>query len=93
MPINFPDSPNVSDLFTIGSKTWIWDGSVWNTVTTAIGAQGPTGPQGDFVTGPTGPTGPQGIMGISVDELFTINQASVLIQNQKIFSNFRRESQ
>jgi len=90
MPINFPDSPNVSDLFTIGGKTWIWDGSVWDTVTTAIGAQGPTGPQGDFVTGPTGPTGPQGIMGISVDDLYIIKQATVLIRNQRMIYSVRR---
>ena len=27
--LNFPDSPNVNDVFTVGSREWIWDGSAW----------------------------------------------------------------
>lgn len=30
MPINFPDSPTVDESFTFGDRTWIWDGSAWN---------------------------------------------------------------
>ena len=55
MPIDFPNSPEVNDTFTSGATTWIWTGTVWNTVTTAVGATGPTGPAG--ATGPTGPIG------------------------------------
>lgn len=62
MPIDFPDSPSVDDLFTVGDRTWKWSGSVWNTVealtlgpTGPTGETGPTGPEGEI--GPTGPTG------------------------------------
>lgn len=27
--INFPDSPSVNDTYTVGDKTWRWDGSYW----------------------------------------------------------------
>lgn len=27
--INFPDSPSVDDTFTVGTKTWTWNGSYW----------------------------------------------------------------
>jgi hypothetical protein len=30
MPINFPDNPTVDESFTFGDRTWIWDGSTWN---------------------------------------------------------------
>lgn len=29
MAANFPDNPIVNDEFTSGTRTWIWDGSVW----------------------------------------------------------------
>jgi hypothetical protein len=56
--INFPDSPAPNDTFSSGGKTWVWSGSVWDTVTTSVGATGPIGP-----TGPTGTTGPTGATG------------------------------
>lgn len=59
--IDFPDSPSVNDEFTSGDKTWVWNGTVWNTVTSALGYTGPTGATGD--TGPTGPTGADGPAG------------------------------
>jgi hypothetical protein len=68
--IDFPNSPSLNEEFTSGGKTWTWNGSVWNTVTSALGFTGPTGPAGadgvigvDGETGPTGPTGPQGPTG------------------------------
>ena len=57
MPIDFPDSPVIDDLFTVGDVTWYWDGFVWR-ISNTQGATGPTGP-----IGPTGPTGPQGEIG------------------------------
>ena len=71
--INFPDFPEVDQVFTFGSRSWKWTGSVWQTITTQIQIgptgpagqdstiAGPTGPQG--LTGPTGPTGPTGSTG------------------------------
>ena len=62
--IDFPNSPSVNDEFTSGDKTWIWNGTVWNTVTSALGYTGPTGAAGaDGATGPTGPAGADGASG------------------------------
>lgn len=30
MAINFPDSPTTGDSFTAAGRTWIWDGTTWN---------------------------------------------------------------
>ena len=62
MPIDFPNSPSVNDLFTSGSTTWKWDGTVWKVIRdfAPTGATGPTGP-----TGSVGNTGPTGITGIN----------------------------
>lgn len=35
MPINFPDSPTTGDIHTIGDKTWTYDGTAWNVVTSS----------------------------------------------------------
>lgn len=43
--IDFPNSPSVNDVFTVGDRSWKWDGTVWNMVqSTAVGPTGPTGP-------------------------------------------------
>jgi hypothetical protein len=62
--IDFPDFPSVNTVFTVGSRSWIWTGTVWQTVTTQIQI-GPTGPTGadSTIPGPTGPQGDQGIQG------------------------------
>ena len=70
--IDFPDSPSVNDEFTSGDKTWVWNGTVWNTVTSALGFTGPTGADGaDGATGPTGPTGANGADGASGEAAFS----------------------
>jgi len=58
MPIDFPNSPTVSQSFAAGGSTWIWDGIAWTLQRITTGAQGPQGEVGP--QGPTGPTGPQG---------------------------------
>jgi hypothetical protein len=40
--INFPDSPNVNDIFSVGTVSWQWNGAVWK----AIPALGYTGSRG-----------------------------------------------
>jgi hypothetical protein len=52
--IDFPDSPDLNDLFTVGDRTWRWTGNTWDTVEEVV--VGPTGP-----TGPAGATGPAGV--------------------------------
>lgn len=32
MPINFPDTPTLNQEFTVGDRTWTWDGSRWESV-------------------------------------------------------------
>jgi len=66
MAISFPTTgltPNVTT-YTYSGRTWVWTGTVWQSVGTATGAQGTTGSQG--ATGTQGPagTGTQGIQGI-----------------------------
>lgn len=51
MPVNFPISPTLNQVYTYGSRTWTWDGNTWVIVPLA----GPTGP-----TGPAGPSGASG---------------------------------
>ena len=47
MPIDFPNTPAVNDLFTVGDRTWKWTGVAWeSTLTTAVGPTGATGPSG-----------------------------------------------
>ncbi len=35
MAIDFPNSPAVGQMFQVGEKTWIWDGTVWGARTVA----------------------------------------------------------
>ena len=66
MPINFPDNPQVNDLYTYNGQTYEWTGAKWRLVrTSAVGPTGPTGPAGQDSTavGSTGPTGPEGPTG------------------------------
>ena len=67
MAIDFPNSPDVDDVFTSGTQQWKWTGTTWDLVVTeVIGPTGPTGEQGELgPTGPTGPTGDQGIFATS----------------------------
>jgi Collagen triple helix repeat (20 copies) len=58
--IDFPNSPSLNQVFTVGSTSWIWNGSRWNVVRIATGATGPTGP-----SGPSGPSGPIGLTGVT----------------------------
>lgn len=58
--IDFPNSPTVDDVHTVGGRSWKWDGSTWSRFGGPVGPTGPTGPTGaaSTVTGPTGATGP-----------------------------------
>ena len=85
MPLNFPTSPVLNQLYTLNCKTWKWDGAGWRSYNVAIpAAQGPTGPTGPIgPTGATGATGSQGIQGptgptgaIPTDYVISINGAT-----------------
>lgn len=69
--INFPPTPTVDQVYTLGETSWIWDGNSWNSIsatslvfTGAQGAQGPAGAgEGQGAQGIQGLFGPQGITG------------------------------
>jgi hypothetical protein len=33
--IDFPNSPSVNDEFTVGNRTWTWNGTVWELLTSS----------------------------------------------------------
>lgn len=55
--LNFPDAPEVNDIYALSDRSWKWTGVVWE----SVAGLGPTGPKGD--PGPAGPAGEQGIPG------------------------------
>ena len=68
MPINFPSSPTIGDVYSYNTRNWKWDGTAWYQVTLTFGPTGPTGPTGttgddSTVPGPTGPGGTNGTDG------------------------------
>jgi hypothetical protein len=74
--VDFPNSPSINDTFTVGTRTWKWNGTTWDAVitTTVVGPTGPQGIKGDQgiqgIQGPkgdTGATGAQGIQGLKGD--------------------------
>jgi len=38
MPIDFPNSPSVNDIYVYSGKSWIYDGTTWNLRGVAAGA-------------------------------------------------------
>jgi len=80
MPLNFPNSPSLDQIYTVGSNSWQWDGTVWNAISSSQigidGANGITGATGP--TGPTGPIGPTGANGGGATNAFVIAMATAL---------------
>ena len=45
--LDFPDSPEIGQIFTGVERTWTWNGSVWEIFgAVSVGPQGPAGPAG-----------------------------------------------
>jgi hypothetical protein len=55
--LNFPDSPDINDIYSLSDRSWRWTGVVWE----SVAGLGPTGPKGD--PGVAGAAGEQGIQG------------------------------
>ena len=71
MPLDFPTSPVLNELYTFGGKTWKWDGAGW--VSYNVGLIGPAG-----ATGATGATGADGAIGsIALDDLTDVEITGV----------------
>lgn len=73
MPISFPSSPSLNDVYTYSGRSWKWNGEVWlalGTVQGTTGAQGSIGTTGfQGVQGPLGIQGFQGLQGQSIQGL------------------------
>ena len=52
--LNFPDAPEIDDIYSFSDRSWKWTGVVWE----SVAGLGPTGP-----IGPAGAQGEQGIQG------------------------------
>ena len=86
MPLNFPDTPSLNQIYTSGSNSWQWDGTVWNALSSAqvgingsagaTGAIGSTGATG--ATGATGSVGATGAAGGGATNAFVIAMATAL---------------
>jgi hypothetical protein len=75
MPLDFPTSPVLNELYTFGGKTWKWDGAGW--ISYNVGLIGPTG-----ATGSQGIQGPTGATGATPSEyVISINGATGAITN------------
>jgi hypothetical protein len=70
MAIDFPSSPSLSQVYSFGGRSWIWNGTQWLGYNT--GATGPTG-----YTGYTGYTGFTGYTGPSLTPAGTTGQLQV----------------
>jgi hypothetical protein len=65
MPINFPNTPSLNQVYTFNGRSWEWTGTAWRAYTASFGPTGPTGATGaaSTVTGPTGSNGVDGSTG------------------------------
>jgi hypothetical protein len=68
MAINFPTTGLVAGTttYTYANHTWLWSGTVWQSVGTVQGAQGVQGLQGSSIQGTQGTQGVQGLVGPTV---------------------------
>lgn len=46
MPLDFPSSPVLDETYSVGSRTWKYNGVAWEQISTTVGPTGPTGPAG-----------------------------------------------
>ena len=71
MAINFPNSPSLNDLYTLGTRQWKWNGNGWalQPLTAGFtGSIGYTGSKGDIgYTGSKGATG----LGFNIAKTYT----------------------
>lgn len=64
MPINFPSSPTLNQVYTFENRSWEWNGEYWQSITVTVGF---TGSQGELgFTGSLGYTGSQGPAGTGI---------------------------
>jgi hypothetical protein len=54
---NFPNNPNVNDIYTNENRSWTWNGRFWQATSTTVGYAGSTGYTGSTGAGYTGSVG------------------------------------
>jgi hypothetical protein len=67
MSINFPSSPELNQIFTIGNSVYVWNGNQWvgYVLSQEVGPQGTQGTQGlQGLQGLQGTQGTQGLQGL-----------------------------
>jgi hypothetical protein len=67
MAVNFPNTPTLNEEFSAGDRTWLWNGTYWEAISTTVGYAGSQG-----YTGSQGFTGSQGPAGTSVQIVGTV---------------------
>jgi collagen type VII alpha len=83
MPINFPNTPSLNQVYTFNGRSWEWTGTAWRAYTASFGPTGPTG-----VTGPTGSTGSTGATGPSASiSASSMSVVGILASDQAITSS------
>jgi hypothetical protein len=63
VPISFPSTPLLDDVYTYSGRSWKWNGEVWLALGTVQGTTGVQGPIGIGFQGIQGPLGIQGTQG------------------------------
>jgi hypothetical protein len=76
MTLNFPNSPTLDQTYSYGERTWVWNGSYWQSSSFTLGY---TGSQGY-----TGSAGADGASGASVFTALTDTPANYTSQAGKI---------
>jgi hypothetical protein len=77
MPINFPNTPTLNQVYTANTRSWTWNGNAWQ-LTTPV-TTGPTGPSG--ASGAPGANGAPGASGVPAAYLRTTATGSGSINN------------
>ncbi len=86
MPINFPNSPALNDIYSYGNKSWKWSGSYWSSLGSTNFVVGSTG----GVTSLNGCSGILGILGTTGEIEITNTCPNIIVglpNNITIFGN------
>jgi hypothetical protein len=79
MAIDFPDSPDENEDFTVDGKTWTFSDGKWALNVGVGGVQGPTGPAGP--SGPSGASGSAGATGATGLGFSAVSESTAITGN------------
>jgi hypothetical protein len=85
MAINFPDSPNVNQEFSVGDNTWKWNGSTWDIlISTLVGPAGATGATGPEGSGYSSTTSGTSVVVETGSKAFTVSALGAYLSGQRV---------